>query len=58
MMKCKACGKQNILVEGLGDGKKKLTCQDCGFSTVEDDRGRGLLTDTSPQRDRRQLLTG
>lgn len=57
-MKCKACGKQNILIEGLGDGKRRLTCQDCGHTLVEDDKGRRLLTDTRTSVSRRKILVG
>lgn len=57
-MKCPQCGKQNLLVEGLGEGKKKLTCQACGYSKIEDSDGRKMLTDNMPPPDRRQVITG
>lgn len=55
-MKCPNCGEQNLLVEGVGDGKTKLTCQSCGYHNVKDKEGRPLLTEV-PQTDRRRLLT-
>jgi len=58
-MNCEACGKQNVLIEGLGEGKKKVTCQDCGFSTITNAQGQPLLTgDRSTPQDGRQLLEG
>jgi len=57
-MKCPKCGNEGLLVEGLGDGKTKFTCQSCGFYEVRDNRGRGLLTDDMPRRDQRHLITG
>lgn len=58
MMKCPQCGKQNLLVEGLGEGKKKLTCQACPYQEILDGMGRKMLTDNMPAPDRRQVITG
>jgi len=55
-MKCPKCQSQNLLVEGLGNGEKRLTCQSCGFSQITDNEGRKLLTEV-PQTDQRRLLT-
>lgn len=42
-MNCPKCGKA-LIVESLGDGKKKITCQSCGLAEVIDSQGRKLLT--------------
>jgi ribosomal protein S27AE len=55
-MRCPKCGKQNLLVEGLGEGKTRLTCQACGYSEVKDREGRPLLTEV-PRVDKGRLLT-
>lgn len=56
-MKCPKCDNQNLVLEGLGDGKKKLVCQSCGYSTIVDDEGRHLLTgERGLPKDGRQLL--
>jgi len=57
-MKCKSCGKHSVLVEGLGEGKTRVTCQVCGYSSITDNVGRRMLTDDRPQKDRRRLITG
>lgn len=55
-MKCSKCGGKSLIVEGLGDGKTKIVCQDCGFSEIVDKRGLPMLTEV-PQPDQRRLLT-
>jgi len=55
-MMCPKCGVKGVIVEGLGDGKTRITCQSCGYSNVEDRRGLPLLTEV-PQADRKRLLT-
>jgi len=55
-MNCPQCGNQNVLVEGVGDGKTKKSCQKCGWSTIVESDGRRLLTEVPPP-DRRKLLT-
>lgn len=54
-MRCPKCGSQNLLMEGVGDGKTKLTCQACGHSEVKDREGRPLLTEV-PHVDKRRVL--
>jgi ribosomal protein S27AE len=56
-MKCPKCGNQSVLVEGLGEGKVRLSCQLCAYSEVRDSRGKGLLTDTRITCDQSKLLT-
>ena len=55
-MICPRCGGKSLIVEGLGDGKTKTVCQDCGYSEITDKRGLPMLTEV-PQPDRRRLLT-
>ena len=54
-MKCPKCGKQ-VLIEALGDGKKRLLCQSCGFNQITDDQGRRLLTEV-PEVNKGRYLT-
>jgi hypothetical protein len=56
-MKCSQCGGQNVLVEGIGDGKSRVTCQSCRHTEVIDSQGRRMLTDEMPHVDRRRVLT-
>jgi hypothetical protein len=56
-MNCQKCGSGNVLVEGVGEGKTKVTCQACGVAEVKDQQGRKMLTDDRPAPDRRELLT-
>lgn len=44
-MKCLSCNSEKVLVESVGDGKVRVSCQKCGESTVRDQQGRRLLTD-------------
>jgi len=55
-MKCPRCGKDALLIEGLGEGKTRVSCQSCGFQEIKDDKGRGLLTDDMPRKDQRHLI--
>lgn len=55
-MECKNCGAKKVLVEGLTEGKSKVTCQECGYHEIRDPEGRKMLTDDMPQQDRRKLL--
>lgn len=48
MSMCVKCGSERVLMEGVGDGKTKVTCQECGYSTVKDQQGRRMLTDDRP----------
>lgn len=56
-MTCDKCGSDKLLVEGLLEGKVKVTCRECGMSEVRDAQGRRMLTDDMPAPDRRQYLT-
>lgn len=56
-MQCTNCGSSKVLTEGLDDGRVKITCQECSFSTVLDKEGRQMLTDDQPAPDRREYLT-
>ncbi len=56
-MQCQKCNSSNVLVEGVGEGKTKITCQACGLSEVKDIQGRQMLTDDRAPVDRRQMLT-
>ena len=55
-MECKSCNAKKVLVEGLTEGKSKITCQECGFSEIRDPQGRKMLTDDQPHRNRSGLL--
>lgn len=57
-MTCQKCGSERVLVEGVGDGVTKISCQECGESTIRDNQGRRMLTDDMPAADRRTQLTG
>ena len=48
MSMCKKCGSEKVLLEGVGDGKTKVTCQECGYASVQDSQGRRMLTDDAP----------
>jgi len=56
-MNCKKCGSGKVLSEGVGEGKVKVTCQECGMNEVKDEQGRKMLTDDRPVSDVRELLT-
>lgn len=56
-MNCAKCKSQNVMVEGVGEGKVRVTCQGCGMSEVKDQQGRKMLTDDMGGGDRRELLT-
>jgi uncharacterized Zn finger protein len=56
-MQCTKCGSSKVLTEGLDNGKIKVTCQECGHSTIKDQQGRQMLTDDAPVPDRREYLT-
>jgi len=58
MKECPQCGKTTILVEALGEGKRRLFCQSCSYQAIVDEQGRGLLTDNIPPKDPRHLITG
>ena len=55
-MECKRCKAKKVLVEGLTEGKSKITCQECGESYVVDGQNRQLLT-SDVQSDKRSYLT-
>lgn len=42
-MQCPSCGDK-LIVEDLGDGKKRKKCGKCGLSEIVDSQGRKLLT--------------
>ena len=54
-MECKSCGAKKVLVEGLTEGKSKVTCQECGFSVITNNKGQQLLTGQR-HHDKRELL--
>ena len=58
-MECKSCKAKKVLVEGLGEGRSKITCQECGYSEIKDSKGRQMLTDDdhSQRQNRSKLLT-
>jgi Zn finger protein HypA/HybF involved in hydrogenase expression len=57
-MNCQKCKSSNVLSEGVGEGKVRVTCQECGSSEVKDQQGRHMLTDDAGgANDRRDLLT-
>jgi len=56
MNTCPKCGNPALLVEGVGGGKTRKSCQKCGWSTIVESDGRRLLTEV-PQTDRRRLIT-
>ena len=56
-MKCKRCGEEKVLVDGLLEGKMKVVCRKCGFQEIRDNEGRQMLTDDMPQPDRSKYLT-
>ena len=56
-MECKSCKAKKVLVEGLIEGKSKVTCQECGYSEIRDPKGRQMLTDDRPHQDRSKMLT-
>jgi transposase-like protein len=56
-MNCTKCRSERVLTEGQGDGKTKITCQECGYSTVKDRQGRRMLTDAAPHPPTGRLLT-
>lgn len=56
-MNCQKCKSQRVLMEGQGDGKTKVTCQECGYSYIQDTQGRRMLTDDMPGSDTRKVLT-
>ena len=61
MSMCQKCGSEKVLMEGVGDGKTKVTCQECGYASVQDSQGRRMLTDDAPppapNGQRQRLLT-
>jgi len=56
-MECRKCKSKQVIVEGVGEGKVRVTCQQCLETSVIDDQGRQLLTDDMPAADRREYLT-
>lgn len=54
-MNCKSCGKK-MLMEDIGDGKKKAKCEECGTTEIVDDKGRKYLTSDTPPPARKLLL--
>jgi len=56
-MNCQKCKSTRVLTEGQGDGKTKVTCQECGESRILDTQGRRMLTDDMPATSRTQILT-
>ena len=55
-MTCVKCGSQNLLVESVDDKRSRRVCQECGFSSIHDDRGCRLFTDDMPVDNRRVLV--
>ena len=55
-MKCPKCGGENLIIENLGNGTKKFSCQGCGHGDIQDSGGRKMLTDEMPSVDRRKAL--
>lgn len=47
-MECRSC-KSKVIVEGIGDGKSKVTCSKCLESYIVDRQGRQMLTDEQPR---------
>lgn len=43
MHKCPKCGKE-MVVEAMGDGRKKIKCPPCGLAEIRDSSDRQLLT--------------
>lgn len=56
-MQCRSCGGDKVLVEGLTEGKSKITCQKCSYSEIRDPQGRRMLTDDLPHQHRGKYLT-
>lgn len=42
-MKCPSCGVEGVLVENLGEGRKRVQCKRCGLREIRDREGRSLL---------------
>ena len=57
MHKCPKCGKE-MVVEAMGDGKKKIKCSPCGLSEIRDSTDRQLLTSDHDHISPSQLLFG
>ena len=55
-MNCPKCGDPNVVMEGVGEGRTRAKCQKCGWSEVQDQRGKPMLTEV-PHTDRRRVLT-
>jgi len=51
-MKCSKCGSGSVLVESLGGGSSRRTCQECGHADVVNPGGQRLLTDDLASRPR------
>ncbi len=44
-MKCPSCNADGVLVENLGEGRKRVRCSRCGLNEVKDGEGRKLLNE-------------
>lgn len=56
-MSCQKCASDRLFMEGQGDGKTKVTCQECGYSVIQDTKGRRMLTDDMPAPSTKRVLT-
>jgi hypothetical protein len=49
-MQCSKCSSPKVIVESLGTGVTKATCQECGHAETRNAGGQRLLTDDMPAR--------
>lgn len=59
-MKCPRCGGKMVIKETRSSGRPvtmKVQCSECGFSEVQNDEGKKLLTEVQPVQDGTGLLT-
>lgn len=49
-VKCSNCRSERVLVEAVGDGSTRRTCQACGHAEVVNSSGQRLLTDDMASR--------
>lgn len=47
-MQCIKCKSPRLVVEALGTGVTRSTCQECGHAEVQNAGGQRLLTDDMP----------
>lgn len=57
-MKCQKCNSQRVVVEAIMEDRRRVTCQECGYSTIEDNGGRRMLTGERETTEGRVLLEG